>query len=110
VSGGGVSGGGSGKRPAEPARSALPAANSSRRGQPRPTPSNERLTWRGSSRFEQPACKQLHPPAGRKSRWLTGSIGEPEPVLGVRASFLSALQPAVTSVSSGVVVWFIYLA
>jgi len=80
----------------------------------RPTAANaersERLTWRGSSRFEQPACKQLHPPAGRKSRWLTGSIGEPEPVLGVRVSFLSALQPAVTSVSSGVVVWFIYLA
>jgi hypothetical protein len=85
-------------------RTALGAAN---RGQRR---ASEHLTWRGSSRFEQPACKQLHPPAGRKSRWLTGSIGEPEPVLGVRASFLSALQPAVTSVSSGAVVWFIYLA
>jgi hypothetical protein len=88
-------------------RTALGAANR----RPRPTPSErERLTWRGSSRFEQAARKQLHPPAGRKSRWLTGSIGEPEPVLGVRVSFLSALQPAVTSVSSVVVVWFIYLA
>ena len=86
-------------------RTALGAANR----RPRPTPS-ERLTWRGSSRFEQAARKQLHPPARRKSRWLTGSIGEPEPVLGVRVSFLSALQPAVTSVSSVVVVWFIYLA